>query len=182
MTKRLTLFRHAKASNANEGQDDFSRGLNERGLIAAHRMGQELATITKEAGAPAAVYCSDSTRTKESCEALCVGYGEPLTVQYHNSLYLASQGDLLDFINNEADDKAEHILLIGHNPGFHLLAMTLAGHGDIALRGQLMEKYPTATLCSLSFNTEHWKYVTPQRGTLTHYIRPEYVGVGEDVS
>lgn len=177
MTRTLSLLRHAKAANTGPRDDDHSRPLNERGQQAALRMGKEAASLSI---IPNHVYCSDSARTKETCGIFLQGIGQDIPVSDHNNLYLASQGDLLDFINTLIPDDIEHALLIGHNPGFHLLAMTLTGHGDGELRTQLDEKFPTATLTTLIFPTEHWRYVTPQRGTVTHYIRPAFLGCGED--
>ena len=44
-----------------------------------------------------------------------------------------------------------------------------------ALREAVAEKYPTATLAELTFNTDDWATVTAGSGRLTRFIRPRDV-------
>ena len=62
------------------------------------------------------------------------------------------------------------LLLIGHNPGLHELALDLASTG--AERERLEEKFPTAALATLALETT-WSRAAPSGATLTAYVVPK---------
>lgn len=156
--RRITLLRHAKAVPDERG-DDHGRVLAPQGREAAVALGDWL----RENGLmPELVLCSTAARTRETLGAL----HEILPTELHKSLYLGSAGDMLALLN-KADDAVTHIMLIGHNPGMHALAATLAGQFvRDADSDAMVHRYPTCGLVSMTVDVPQWRDVVPQSGTV----------------
>jgi phosphohistidine phosphatase len=168
--KTLHLLRHAKAVEDNLNGTDHARPLAKRGIAAAKALAQHL----EDGGfAVDRVFCSTAKRTRETYELVAPAL-KGASIAYRDRLYLVAGGDLLDFIHG-LPDMAESVMLIGHNPTFHNIALALAknaarGHADEL--ATLKEKFPTGALCSLNFDIAHWRQVKAGNGTLTAFIRP----------
>jgi phosphohistidine phosphatase len=166
----LYLLRHAKSSHAGNGGDDKARPLNVRGRYAATIMGRHM----RDAGfRPAHVLCSTAERTRETLETLGAAAGwaahDP-SRDFVDQLYLATPGVILSVLQN-LDETIPAALVIGHNPGIHELACSLAEpHGK--LYQQLLETYPTGTLTVLSTQTERWRTIGATPMALSAFDQP----------
>ncbi len=169
--KTLLLLRHAKAAESSVDATDHARPLAARGTkdakaIAAHLRANGF-SIER-------IYASSSQRTKETYDAIAPALpGVP--VAYRDRLYLVDASDLLEFIQGLPDNVGS-VMIIGHNPTFYVVAMTLAREaapGQETALAALKEKFPTGALCSLQFNVAHWKEVRARGGTLTGFVRPK---------
>jgi phosphohistidine phosphatase len=167
--KLLHLFRHAKSSWTDEGLDDHDRPLAERGRKAAQAMGRYFAAHGIR---PDLVLISSSARTRATFELALGGARPRLKTAVVDELYLAGAGELLRRIR-ASDDAVASLMLIGHNPGMHELALALVGEGAVEERRQLARKYPTAALASLEFAVDRWRRLTPGSGRLVRYILPK---------
>ncbi|MGQ0590954.1 MAG: SixA phosphatase family protein [Sphingosinicella sp.] len=165
--KILTLLRHAKSSWADPGQDDFDRPLNARGIAAARRMGREMRALGLSFDA---VLSSPARRAFETLDRVAETYG-PLARAYDRRVYLASSASLLAIVR-ETDDTIDRLLLVGHNPGFHMLALLLTGNSDGPLHAELAAKYPTGALAEIELPITRWRDLAEGRGRLTRFIRP----------
>ena len=165
--KILTLLRHAKSSWDDQVARDFDRPLNRRGRKAARLMGREMRA---RALGFDAVIASPAARVVETLADVEDGYGRSLAPAFDERIYLASAEALLDLVH-AADDGADRLLLVGHNPGLEMLALTLT-RDEGALRAELGEKYPTATLAQITLPVERWRDAAEGQGTLTLFIRP----------
>jgi phosphohistidine phosphatase len=164
--KTLTLLRHAKSTWDDPVATDFDRPLNSRGRRAAATMGREMRA---QGLAFDQVIASPAVRVIETLADVERGYGSALSPAYDKRVYLASTETLLDIVQ-EADNAAERLLIIGHNPGLENLAMLLTrGEG---LRTQIAIKYPTATLAEIALPVESWSEVVKGVGTVARFIRP----------
>ncbi len=67
---------------------------------------------------------------------------------------------------------ASRVMLVGHNPEIHSLALDLVGLGPKHLRERLMTKFPTAALAVINFTSGLWKSVTVNSGTLNLFLAP----------
>ncbi len=139
---RLILMRHAKAERSAPSGEDFDRALTERGRSDARLMGKVLANAGWR---PTAAWVSSAERTRETW-ALASEAFAPVEAQYARALYNGSSRLMMDMI--ESDEGAPGtVIIVGHNPGMHQLAIDLlvlgaAGARDIAhVRG----RFPTAT-------------------------------------
>jgi phosphohistidine phosphatase len=164
--KTLTLLRHAKSTWDDPVARDFDRPLNTRGRRAAKTVGREMQA---QGLVFDQVVASPAVRVMETLADVADGYGRALEPRYDHRIYLATKETLLDVVH-EADEQAERLLIVGHNPGLEMLAMLLTrGEG---LRAKLALKYPTATVAEISLPVEHWRDVAEGTGTLARFIRP----------
>lgn len=156
--RRITLLRHAKAVPDERG-DDHARVLAPQGREAAVTLGDWLRA---NGLMPELVLCSTAARTRETLGAL----HEILPTELHKNLYLGSAGDMLALLH-AADPAVRHLMLIGHNPGMHALAATLAGQFVREADGDAMvHHFPTCGLVSMIVDAPSWRDVQPQSGTV----------------
>ncbi len=152
---------------------DSERPLNPRGRAAAPLIGRYLAS---ENLVPDRMLCSTSVRTRET-QALAFA-GVPQFPQPHflDSLYLATPPHLLDVLRKCADSVA-HLMVIGHNPGLHDLALDLIAAGPPDARRRLVAKLPTAGLVVIRFESDHWRDVASGAGQLARFVTPRDLGL-----
>ena len=167
--RQLLLLRHAKSSWDDAGTADRERPLNDRGRQAAATMRRAM----RELGlAPDLVLVSSARRTMETLEALEPWEDAPL-VEPLDDLYLAEIDQLLTALH-AVPETVRSVLLIGHNPGVHELALSLAGPSGLS-SGQagrrLAEGFPTAALADFAIGSQ-WCQLEPGGGRLLHFLTP----------
>ncbi len=165
--RHLHLLRHAKSSWDQPGLADHDRPLAPRGRRAADALAGHLPDLPAP---PELVVCSSAARTTETLERIRPGLPDGVDVVVDPGVYHAWTGDLLGLVRALPSARTS-VMLIGHNPGLHELACTLAGTGDRALVERLFHKYPTGALASLSFDTP-WSALGPAAATLQAYVVP----------
>lgn len=169
IVKKLTLLRHAKSGWDDPVARDFDRPLNERGQRAAHRIGRYLRDHDMHFDH---VVASPAVRCVETIEHLAEGIGETIAPTWDKRIYLASAVSLLDVVQ-DADDRYDNLLLVGHNPGLEdLVLMLVPDSPDDEARDQVEEKFPTASIAEISFPVEHWDDVRANGGLLSRFVRP----------
>lgn len=169
--KTLTLLRHAKSGWDDPVARDFDRPLNARGRRAAVTMGRHIRDLGL---AFDVVIASPAVRVTETVADVERGLTRALSPVWDRRLYLASAATLLDVVH-EGDADADSLLLIGHNPGLEELALLLVPDEVGGLRDVLEEKYPTATLAEITFDTDAWRAIAHGHGRLTRFVRPRDV-------
>lgn len=165
--KTLTLLRHAKSGWDDPVARDFDRPLNPKGQRAAAMVGRHMKALGL---AFDHVVASPAIRVAETLDQLRQGYGDDLAPVWDQRIYLASTATLLDVVH-DLPAGAEHVLLVGHNPGLEELVLLLVPDGG-ALRGEVEVKFPTATLAEMTFDGARWDAVKAGNGTLTRFVRP----------
>lgn len=167
--KKLTLLRHAKSGWDDPVARDFDRPLNARGKRAALRIGEYLREHDLHYDL---VLASPAARVVETIERLAEAIGETIAPAWDKRIYLASAVSLLDVIQ-EADDRYDSLLMVGHNPGLEDLVLMMVPDrpGDEA-RDQIEEKFPTAAIAEISFAVDRWEDVRPNSGELSLFVRP----------
>lgn len=161
----LYLLRHAKSSWADPTLSDHERPLAPRGRRDAKRIAAHLLQQRVE---PEVVLCSSAARARETLELLRPALGSS-TVEVEEELYAASSDELLARIRL-VPDAVDSVMLIGHNPGLHQLALTLASSGDELER--LEAKFPTAALSTLAVS-KGWSRLEPADATVAAYVVPK---------
>ncbi len=165
----LCLFRHAKSSWDVPGMKDFDRPLNERGRASAPAMGRFMAAHGTR---PDRIVSSPSQRTRETLDLVVPALGPPPPpVRFEDMLYLASPEKLLAVVR-ATDAGIKTLMLVGHNPGLHDLALELIGSGPKDARVSLAEKLPTAGLVVIDFATDDWRMIKPDEGRLATFMSP----------
>ena len=162
---RLLLLRHAKSSWGDPVTRDHDRPLNARGREAAPRIGDFL----REAGlVPDLVLCSSATRTCETVARL--GLPESVAVEVTHDLYLAHPETVFDLVR-AVDPAVGTLMVVGHNPTTHEVALELAGGGDPDALARLGQKYPTGALAVLGIPGP-WPTVAAGTATLERFVGP----------
>jgi phosphohistidine phosphatase len=167
--KRLTLLRHAKSGWDDPVSRDFDRPLNGKGKRAARTVGQYLRDhdlhFDRITGSPA-------IRVVETLEEVAAALGETIAPAWDKRVYLASGVTLLDVVHDTPDD-IESLMLVGHNPGLEdLILMLVPDRAGDEARDQVEEKFPTASIAEIMFDTDHWADIKPGSGSLVRFVRP----------
>jgi phosphohistidine phosphatase len=169
--RRLLLFRHAKAERSEPGMEDQARVLIERGRKDAARIG---AYMAGHALVPDRVVMSPSARTQETWKFAATALRPTPAAQSVERLYDASPHAILAVIK-DAPAAAHTLMVIGHNPGLHEIALMLIASGDIEARARLREKLPTAGLVIIDFACDDWSKLHPQSGRLERFVSPKWL-------
>jgi phosphohistidine phosphatase len=167
--RELLLLRHAKSAWDVPGLDDRERDLAPRGRKAAKKMGRLLA---EKRLSPDLVLCSTARRAGRTLEILAEKLPHSLEVRRLEELYLASEEAMLKLVRAQAD-AVRRLMLVGHDPGVHRLALLLVGTDDAAaIDTGLVQKFPTAALAHLRFPVEHWAEIAPGGAELVAFYKP----------
>ena len=171
------LLRHAKTEHDAPSGHDQDRRLDERGRLDAAAIGT---WIARHPPLPDTVLVSTAVRAKQTWEiardAIKDAVREQLQqpqVELLDELYGAEPAQLLRIIRMAAATDPARLMLIGHNPGMHELALMLAGSGDAAAKKSLEDNLPTAGLAILDFAIDDWNEVAFRRGKLVRFTSPK---------
>jgi phosphohistidine phosphatase len=160
--KQLTLLRHAKSVQDPAYTVDRERPLAERGRGDAEAVGKFFAQSNV---VPDLIASSPALRARQTAEILARAAGYDTGIRWEESVYAAEADTLLAVVRALPDD-VEHVLLVGHNPGFEELATLLIGTDcDITL--------PTAAAAHFEISTDRWGELSPGAGRLQWLITPK---------
>lgn len=169
----LCLLRHAKSSWDDPRQDDFDRPLTKRGTRAASEIGAWLAANAMK---PDLILCSSAVRTQATLALVLRELGAPPPpVEISEALYLAPAGDMLDRIKTVKGSPAR-LMVIGHNPGLHTLALSLLATGERSEIARLAMGFPTGALAVILFDVTRWSDIRPSIGRLARFVSPRSLG------
>jgi len=148
---RLILMRHGKAEQHAASGGDFERALAPRGQNDAALMGKVLARADLS---PDLALVSSARRTRETWEAVAPAFAGARS-ETRRDLYHAEAQDVLAAIREEAPDGGT-VMVVGHNPGLHELALRLAmgGPADPAMMAKLRSKFPTSTVAVFAIDPD----------------------------
>ena len=125
---------------------------------------------------PDLILCSDAVRTQATLALVLPKLSPPPPhVVFEEALYLARPDTILDVIRSNVEEATKSVMVIGHNPGLHALALTLIGDGNKKGLRQLAMKFPTAALAVITFDTAHWPEIGPTLGNLASFVTPREV-------
>src|SRR5476651_2323308 len=119
--RRLILFRHAKAEPSEPGMEDHARVLVERGRKDASKMG---AYMAGHGIIPDKVVMSPAARTQETWKYAAAAFRPSPAAMSAEAIYDATPHSLLCVIK-AVPASAHTLLVIGHNPGLHEVALML---------------------------------------------------------
>jgi phosphohistidine phosphatase len=165
----LYLLRHAKSSWDDSSLQDFDRPLADRGEKAAARMG---AYIESQGLVPELILCSSAARTRQTLDLILPLLSTKPSVEYETGLYLATSSQLLARIR-KVGSAVRKLMLVGHDPGMHGLALDLSGTGRKDDLQRLASKFPTAGLAVITFDSRAWSKVQPASGHLQRFVTPK---------
>jgi len=158
--KNLFLLRHAKSSWDNAALGDFYRPLSKRGISNAIQLSEY---IQKHSISFDLVLSSPSERTQSTLDLVLRSFDPIPTSNLKECIYHASASSLSQLIK-EQDDEVNNLLIIGHNPGLHILTETLTNESIV--------KFPTCAFAKIT-NFNHWNDVDASILTLESVITPK---------
>ena len=149
------LVRHAKAANP-DNVEDHERPLAGRGERDAAALGRWMRTVV---GAPDLAITSTAARARRTWEVAASELAEPVQVVEDPDAYLADPEGLLELLRG-APEGARTLVLVGHNPGVHRLALLLAAEGIQDSDDVLTAGFPTAAAVMLTHDGP-WSTLDP---------------------
>jgi phosphohistidine phosphatase len=165
--RQLLLLRHAKSTWDDASMPDRDRPLNARGRKAAALMRQAIRDLGL---VPDIVLVSSARRTMETLEALEPWDETPL-IDPLDSLYLADVDQLTSALHG-VPETVRSVLLIGHNPGLHDLALSLGGpKGRSDAERGLAAGFPTGALAEFIIAGSWWD-LGQGGGRLVRFLTP----------
>lgn len=173
MMRRLFLLRHAKTETAEPGKDDRTRALVERGRRDAALIG---AHMTTHAFIPDRVLLSPARRVQETWKHMSAALKPAPGATTSERIYEAMPHDIFALIV-DTPASVQSVLVVGHNPSLHEVALMLVASGDIDARERLREKLPTTGLIIIDFAFDDWSKLHPQSGRLERFVTPKSIDV-----
>ena len=171
--RRLMLLRHAKTESDAPSGRDRDRRLDNRGRSDAAEIG---GWIAKHPPFPDLVLVSPAVRAHQTWDiawqAMKQRVPEP-QVELVPELYGADPSQLLESIRDASAADPQVLMLVGHNPGMHELALALVGSGDAAGRSALADNLPTSGMTLIDFPIKDWKDATFKGGRLELFVSPK---------
>jgi phosphohistidine phosphatase len=169
--RRLMLLRHAKTERAQPGERDRDRKLTKRGrndapligaYMAHHRLMPDLALV------------SPATRAQETWALLADCFAKTPKTVSEERIYNADPQRLMDLLAET--EGATSVVLVGHNPGLHDLAVQLVASGDLEARERIAEGLPTSGLVVIDLAFDDWPRLHPHSGRLERFVSPRLIG------
>ena len=142
--KQLYLLRHANSEPWSPLGNDFSRTLSKNGFNDAEVVADwAIATLQ----APDTVLCSPAKRTRQTLAPYLTQWPQLLSVtDYVDSLYNASM-NMLCTLMEDAFSYSDSLLMVGHNPGFEGLLVSVVQPEQAAA----INKMASGTLAVIEF-------------------------------
>jgi len=172
---RLLLLRHAKTERAAAGEPDRDRTLAARGRADAPIIGVYMA---RHRLVPDFALVSPATRAEETWALVATAFKKTPRVVKDERIYNASARTLLQLITTTRD--ARMLLVVGHNPGIHHLAVELIASGDVEARERVQEKLPTCGLVVIEFAFDNWSQLHRSSGRLERFVSPRLIAEATD--
>jgi len=149
--RRLLLLRHAKAERAKPGERDRDRMLTTRGRADATVIGSHIARLGL---VPDLVLVSPATRSEETWALVAPAFSPAPRVVKDERIYTGRKR-LISIIRETHD--AQVLLIVGHNPGLHDVAVRLI----LEARERVNEKLPTSGLVVIDLPFDDWSRLRP---------------------
>ena len=142
--KTLFLVRHAKSSRDDSALPDKERPLNDRGMRDAPKMGARLAKHDRK---PDLILSSPALRALTTAEIIANKLDYRIKdIVVDERLYAAAPDDLLEVIR-KLGEKAECVMVVGHNPELSELAHRLSSR---------ITDMPTCAVAEFAFDVKSW--------------------------
>jgi phosphohistidine phosphatase len=171
--RRLMLLRHAKTETDAPSGQDHDRRLDERGHSDAAEIGH---WIARNPPFPGLVLVSSAVRARQTWDLAweeMKGRVPKPELEILDELYGAEPTQLLRIVRMASASDPKRLMLVGHNPGMHEVALMLAGSGDKAARKALGDNLPTSGLAILDFDIGDWTDVAFRHGKLASFVSPK---------
>lgn len=120
------------------------------------------------------IVSSTAVRAGSTARLFQQAFDDRIPMTQRRDLYHADAMDLLAIAREEAGgDPEAAILLVGHNPGMHDLAMFLCGEGPPDPLARLRTKFPTGALAEFDLPVRPGDNIAAHTGRLIRFVRPK---------
>jgi phosphohistidine phosphatase len=174
--RRLMLLRHAKTERADPGDRDRDRKLMKRGRSDASMIG---AYMARHGLVPDLALVSPAVRAQETWRLAAAAFAPAPPMLSNDRIYNADTAKLLGVVG-EARKEAHILIVVGHNPGLHDLAVLLIASGEVKARERIREKLPTSGLVVIDMPLDDWSLVHAQAGRLERFVSPSVIAPASD--
>ena len=160
MERRLIIMRHAKSTHDDPTLSDHQRPLSDRGWSQAREISERL---VENDWVPQILISSDSTRTRQTWEAMTALHDEEITLQWDENLYLAGPQAIASALE-ELRDEITDVMVLGHNPGWEAALAYFTGE---------YQTLTTSNAVLLSAQADSWSdLLRPKAFELVSILRP----------
>jgi phosphohistidine phosphatase len=173
--RRLLLLRHAKTERADPGQRDHDRKLTKRGRDDAAVIG---AYMARHGLNPDLALVSPAKRAQETWALAAPAFAKAPRLVSEERIYNATTEVLFKIISETRG--AHGLVVVGHNPGLHDVAVALIASGDVDARERVAEKLPTAGLVVIDLAFDDWSRLHLHSGRLERFITPKLIAAATD--
>ncbi|TYO62300.1 histidine phosphatase family protein [Bradyrhizobium hipponense] len=177
--RRLMLLRHAKTATDAPSGRDRDRRLDDRGHKDAAEIGDWIAAHPPF---PQTVLVSHAVRARQTWDTAWEAMKDRVAapqVEILPELYGADPAQILETLRTATiPANPRRLMLVGHNPGMHEVALMLIGSGDRAGAKALAHNLPTAGLAIFDFDVKDWGHVAYRRGKLVLFVSPKLLRLG----
>lgn len=146
---------------------DRDRPLADRGHSDAGLIGKAIA----ESYEPDLVLCSPARRTRQTMEDVLARLPDDPMEIIAEALYGGNETAYLETVAKHGGT-ARRLLVVGHNPTIHLLAVALAKSPGARLKA----KFPTCAVAVIALDADDWTGIRPGGGKLEAFLRPKDLG------
>ncbi len=181
--RTLWLLRHAKAvADPPAGGDDFDRVLAPRGRRDATALGRLISQggeglgqgLDYQTPRPEIALVSPAARTSATAELVLGGMAGGTETEYPEDLYGADPDDVLEHLRL-VPDAVSSVMVVGHNPTAHALAVGLISSQDTKGRSLVTKRgFPTCALGVYRLDIAAWAEVDGRCGILLGLFIPPY--------
>jgi phosphohistidine phosphatase len=170
--KNLWILRHGKAAADGPDGDDHSRPLTGRGRRQTSQVAEHMAAQQAAGGpVPELILSSSAARALMTAEPVHGALGPAVSFEVERGLYQAGPDDIIDRLRL-LPDETTGVMIVGHNPTFHDLALLLDAPDDLAGQSRLQSGFPTAALARLALEVSSWTEVVAGCGRLEELFLP----------
>ena len=173
--RRLLILRHSKTERPEPGEHDRVRKLTKRGRADAPLIG---AYMAHHGLVPDVALVSPATRAEETWALVAKALPQGPRVMKEEGIYNAGSDKLINIIRKAPD--AHVLLVVGHNPGLHELAISLIASGDVEARERVNEKLPTSGLVVIDLAFDDWSRLHPNAGRIERFVSPRLIEEATD--
>jgi phosphohistidine phosphatase len=175
--RRLMLLRHAKTEQAEPGERDRDRDrkLMKRGRADAPAIG---AYMAHHGMIPDLALVSPAIRAQETWTLVAAAFAKAPRITTDDRIYNATFEKLITVIGGVR--KARSIVVVGHNPSLHDLALQLIASGDAKARERINEKLPTSGLVVIDLPIDEWSLLRAHAGRLERFVSPRLIAAAAE--
>ena len=120
------------------------------------------------------VLTSTAVRAMSTALAFVEAFDPRIPVLERRDLYHADPWDMLGIARDAGLGRDDvRIMLVGHNPGMHDLALDLCGEGDPRHVRRLEKKFPTGSLAEFELPDADPAELGEGAGRLVRFLRPK---------